>query len=155
VIGAIAMIRVRGRDKGLVASNDELTKFWRVEYTGGNRHTGHLFRLTHLDSNADGPVFSKADFPAGSGLRVWEFGVGDQMLLRTGVALRRVQPRIYEVYATTPFRLSIKGRHIELGHDGKTWRRLPAQLDGGLATCHIAEEPIAAGNCRFFLRTIP
>jgi hypothetical protein len=155
VTGSIAMIRLRGRDRHLVASNDQLTKFWRVEYTGGNRHTGHVFRLSHFDPNTDGPAFTKADFPPGSGLSVWEFGAGDRMLRHTGVSLRRVQPKVYEVYATTPFALSIRAQRIEISHDAQTWRPLPARRDGGFAMCRIAEEPITTANGRSFIRATP
>ena len=73
--------------------------------------------------------------------------------MRTGVSLRRVQRDVYEVYTTSPFGLSIKGRRVEISHDGKTWHGLPVQLRGGLATCQVGEGPIAAGKCRFLLRT--
>jgi len=90
VVGAIAMFRHRGRDAGLVASDDGLKKFWRVAYAGGDRHQGHTFVLTPMDPKAKGPAFTRADFPAGAGLRVWEFGPGDEIGIRTGVSLRRV-----------------------------------------------------------------
>ena len=107
VVGAIAMIRVRGRDKGLVASTDDMKKWWRVEYTGGSRHDGHVFKLSHLAPNATGPVFSEADSPSGAGLSVWEFGAGDSIRIKTGVSLRRRGDGAFEVYATAPFKLTM------------------------------------------------
>jgi len=84
VVGAIAMLRHRGRDAGLVASNDAVTRFWRAAYAGGNRHTGHEFILTSMDAKEAQPAFTEADFPLGSGLRVWEFGVGASIWLIGG-----------------------------------------------------------------------
>jgi len=138
VRGAIAMIRVRGRERGLVASNDALTKFWRVAYVGGNRHEGHLFQLSRLDPEATGPVFTEADFPPGSGLSVWEFGVGDEMILRTGVSLRRTGEGLYEVHATTGFTLRMKARGFEVSAHGTNWRRLETRPSGGLTEAQVS-----------------
>jgi len=110
VKGAIAMLRHRGRDRGLIASNDAITKLWRVSYTGGNRHYGHSFNLSPLDPESTGPAFSAADFPAGEGLRIWEFGPGDLFSIQTGVSIRRAETGAYEVYATAPCRLTLGGR---------------------------------------------
>ena len=153
VVGAIAMIRVPGRDRELVASNDNLTRFWRVAYVGGNRHEGHLFRLSHLASDATGPVFTRDDFPPGSGISVWEFGVGDRMTIRTGVSLRRVEPGTYEVYATSPFTLAMAAKAIEVSYDRETWRAIPCQSETGRIRGHIDEHVIAGGRCKFYLRT--
>jgi len=138
VRGAIAMIRVRGRERGLVASNDALTKFWRVAYVGGNRHEGHLFQLSPLDPKATGPVFTEADFPPGGGISVWEFGVGDEMILRTGVSLRRAGAGLYDVHATTGFRLRMKATGFEVSTDGRNWRRIEARPQGGMVEAHIS-----------------
>jgi len=70
------MVNRAGLERSLVASNHNHTKFWRVDYIGGERHTGHVFKLSHLDAKASGPAFTAADFPAGSGISIWESGVG-------------------------------------------------------------------------------
>ncbi|MDP6112133.1 MAG: hypothetical protein QGG53_09735, partial [Planctomycetota bacterium] len=128
VKGAIAMMHLRGRDSGLVASNDALTNFWRVEYTGGNRHYGHNFNLTPMDPDSQAPAFAAADFPAGEGIRIWEFGVGDTFSIQTGASLQRTGENKYAVYATSPFKLTIGGK-----------------------SHNITEKRLAAGN-RIFLR---
>jgi len=110
VMGSIAMFRHRGRDAGLVASNDDLTRFWRVAYSGGDRHAGHEFTLSPMDPKADGPAFSGRDFPVGTGLRVWEFGEGDRFRIKTGVSVRRTADGVYEVYATSPFKMALGGK---------------------------------------------
>jgi len=110
VMGSIAMFHHRGRDAGLVASNDDLTRLWRVAYVGGNRHSGHEFRLTSMDPDAEGPAFKAGDFPVGEGLRVWEFGTGDTFRLQTGVSIRRTDAGAYEVYATAPCTLTLGGK---------------------------------------------
>jgi len=110
VLGSIAMFHHRGRDSGLTASNDKLDKFWRVAYSGGNRHSGHQFDLTPLNSNSEGPAFTAKDFPAGAGIRIWEFGPGDTFNIKTGVSLRRKDKDTYEVYATSPCKITIAGK---------------------------------------------
>jgi hypothetical protein len=165
VVGAVAMIRVRGRDRELVASNDALTKFWRVAYVGGERHGGHLFQLSPMDPQAQGPVFTEADFPLGSGLSVWEFGVGDELTVKTGVSLRRAPERVgqglpgalarpyFEVAATSPFTLSLhaKGKALELSRDLKTWSPAGTR-EGQTLVLKATEEVLAQG--RFYLRVI-
>ena len=147
VMGSIAMFRHRGRDAGLVASNDALTKFWRVAYSGGNRHAGHEFTLTHLDPEAKGPAFKAGDFPTGEGLRVWEFGIGDTFRLQTGVSIRRTEAGVYEIYATAPFRLGLGGRKLSWSADQKAWRALPV-TNGAVS---LTEAQLGATG-RLFLR---
>lgn len=154
VIGAIAMIRVRGRDRDLVASTDDLKKFWRVAYIGGNRHTGHIFRLSHLDPNATGPIFTEKDFPPGSGLSIWEFGVGDKMHIRTGVSLRRLADRKYEVYATSPFKFAGRLDGARLSYDRKSWQPLKLTKARKLRAFEISEDVLLKSNCRFFIHLI-
>jgi hypothetical protein len=152
VAGAIAMIRVRGRDKDLVASNDDLTKFWRVAYVGGDRHTGHVFKLTSMDPKATGPAFTEADFPPGSGLSVWEFGIGDRMAIKTGVSLRRTDGGAYEVYATSPFAVTLKGKTVEVSTDGKAWQPLAGKMVDGRVIADITAGQISASKCRMWVK---
>ena len=155
VLGAVAMIRVRGRDRGLVASTDDLKRFWRVEYAGGNRHSGHVFKLSHLDPGAKGPAFAREDFPPGSGLSVWEFGVGDRMLIRTGVSLRRLgKEDVYGVYTTVPFQVSMPGRGFQISTDRKAWTDVRVKQDGARAVAAIPEDVLAGTKGRFFLRPV-
>ena len=153
VIGAIAMLRHRGRDQGLVASNDDLTKFWRVAYSGGNRHSGHEFTLTPMDAESEGPVFTKEDFPASSGLRVWEFGKGDFLGIQTGVSLRRLEAggdaMVYDVLATSPCKLALEGTSAWWSAEGKTWQELTAEERHGRITIPVGEAQLAdRGRCR-------
>jgi hypothetical protein len=153
VIGAIAMFRHRGRDKGLVASNDDLTRFWRLAYSGGNRHAGHEFLLTPMDPKAKGPAFTARDFPTGAGLRVWEFGKGDTSSISTGVSARRIERDTYELCATCPCRFAMAGEAIEVGTDRKSWRTVPGKTIAKRVECRIDDAMLDAGKCRLFLRT--
>jgi hypothetical protein len=136
------MLRFRGRDRGLTASNESLTKFWRVAYSGGDRHQGHTFQLSGAPVAAD-------DFPPGGVLRVWEFGVGDEFAVRTGVSLRRVGS-IYEVMATTPFRLSMPGSAVSISSDRKAWQPVAVQKSEGRVRAALTEDMLGAGT--LFLR---
>jgi len=147
---AIAMLRFRGRDRELTASNEPLTKFWKVAYTGGDRHQGHEFQLT-------GAPVGEKDFPVGSVLRVWEFGVGDEVAVRTGVSLRRIPPQygrgFYEVTATSPFALTMQGRAMSLSLDRETWQRIQTTQEGERVRGQVTEEMLGAGA--IYLRLDP
>jgi hypothetical protein len=111
----IAMQRYRGRDAGLCATSDDLSKRWKVRYEGGNRHEGHRFLLT-------GKPITQEDFPIGGCLSVWEFDAGDEISLKTGVSITRGKtPGTWDVYANAPFTLSIKGAKLRWSADGTTW----------------------------------
>lgn len=152
VITAIAMPRFRGRDRELVASDDQMKKFWRVEYTGGDRFSGHVFKLSHLDPNSKGEVFTAKEFPPGGGVSIWEFGAGDRLVIKTGVSLRRIDEGVFETYATTPFTMTIPGGGIETKTDGGRWKPIECQIQGGMARCGIGADIIAASKCKFLLR---
>jgi len=144
VIGAISMFRRRGRDYGLVASDDALTKFWRLAYTGGDRHAGHTFNLAHLAPESRGPVFTADDFPSGSGLRVWEFGIGDLCSIRTGVSLLRRSAGggeiVYELYATSPCKITLRRKQAMLSADQQTWVPSKGQIVGERIQIDIGEK---------------
>ena len=144
---SIAMLRFRGLDRGLTASNEALTKFWKAEYVGGNRHDGHDFVLT-------GAPVAEGDFSVGAGLHVWEFGVGDRFSVRTGVAVRRAPPQVgsglYEVVATSPFVLTVAGKSLAFSRDRATWQPLPGRQDGGSIRAELPAELIDGGP--FYLR---
>lgn len=149
VTGAIAMFRRRGRDAELVASNDQLTRFWRVAYTGGDRHAGHAFALTPLDpATATGPVFTPADFPAGAGLRVWEFGAGDKVGIQTGVSLQRrsatADAVVYRVHASSPCEITLAGAKAAWSTDGVVWTELPGKVRRRQVTVSLREAQLAA-----------
>lgn len=115
VVGAVAMIRVRGRDRDLVASNDALTRFRRVAYTDGSRHTGHIFKLSPMNPAEKKAVFAAADFPPGSGISVWEFGVGRRATSACSArpnTLVRSNGSMFRVYSSC----SQRGGSINLGH---------------------------------------
>ena len=140
--GAISMMRHRGRDRGLVASNDAITKLWRVTYTGGNRHKGHTFNLSPMEPESEGPAFTAADFPFGDGIRIWEFGPDDIFSIQTGVSIRRRGNGVYEVYATSPFKLKLGSKKFKWSADGKSWKALSSQ-DGFVS---ITETQLSSSN---------
>ena len=158
VIGAIAMFRRRGRDDGLVASNDGLTKFWRVAYSGGDRHAGHESTLTPMDSTSGSPAFTEEDFPPGAGLRVWEFGAGDTIGIQTGVSLRRAKAEsngsTYDLFATSPCKLTLVGSSVAWSTDRKTWQELGGETQDGRVTVSITEAELSAG-VRLHLKVEP
>jgi len=126
--GNIAKLRLRGRDAGLTATNAEGSKSWRARYDDTK---GIQFTLSPIEKT-DGPVFRNADFPGGY-LRLWDTGPGDELTLRTSVALRRVEgaDTTYRLTATCPFKLTSAGKAIFVSADGKRWTPHPARTVGG------------------------
>ncbi len=100
-----------GMDRGFVAGNDEGTKRWRVERSEGAR----TFTLA-------GPDVREEDFAAGGALRLWEYGVGDEVRTSTSVVLRRIGPGVYELGADVPCTVALPAAGIELSTAGKPWR---------------------------------
>jgi len=110
----IAMLRRRGRDDGLIATGDDLSRHWRVRFMGGNRHEGFQFKL-------EGEPITPGDFPVAGRFSAWEVGEGDAASFRTAVSLRRTASGHWSVYATTPFRITMEGA-LEASPDGETWK---------------------------------
>lgn len=99
-----------GLDKDLVVSNEAGTKFWRAEYKGpAGGGSEYVFKL-------DAPFTE----PVGSGLRVWDYGVGDTVRQATFANLRRTGPKTYELTGNTPVTLNTK-----------TFSTFPAQVEVG------------------------
>ncbi|MBM4030187.1 MAG: hypothetical protein FJ291_00190 [Planctomycetes bacterium] len=79
-----------GINKGWVASNDDMTTFWRADIISDK--PANVFKLT------GGPVTKEAFGKAGV-LRLWEYGVGDTVRQSTFASLRRVAPGQFELTA--------------------------------------------------------
>ncbi len=132
-----------GRERGLVASDRDLRKFWRVDYLGGDPATGRFsFKL-------NGPV-TEADFGESQSFRVWEYGVGDTVRQPSAVTLRRVSPGVFELSTDTALTLSLKGAALELSRDAQTWTRLKSTSASGKVEASIAPADLAEG--RAYLR---
>jgi hypothetical protein len=101
-----------------VASNDTLTKFWRVTQVNED------FQV------ADG-VFSEADFAPSGAFRIWEYGVGDTLRQSTSASVRRVEENVYEALADADAVLTWKGGKMESSPDRKTWTLVPAAVMPG------------------------
>jgi hypothetical protein len=99
-----------------VASNDQMTKFWRADRVGNTE-----FQLK-------GGAVSKEDFAPSGALRLWEYGPGDTLRQSTFASLRRIATDTYELTSDVPVTLSLKVRSIEVCQDGKNWK--PAQTQG-------------------------
>jgi hypothetical protein len=154
----IAMLRARGNERDLTASNEDCTKFWKLENTGeGNRHEGWEFRLTPVGEAAGAtetssrpaklskPIPASA-MSAGQTLRVWEFGVGDSFCIRTGVSMRRVGKDTYEVYATSPFAVALAGGSLSASRGGSPLQALKVEASGGKVKAEVGEDVIDAGT---------
>jgi hypothetical protein len=85
---------------GWVASDDAGKNFWRAAYLGEGR-----FRL-------DGPPLSAGVFGDAGVLRLWEYGVGDQVRQSTSISLRRTDDRTYECLTDISATVSLPGRSV-------------------------------------------
>jgi len=116
---------VRGNQKGWVASDDDMTRYWRADHLGSRS-----FKLTGAPVTQD--AFGKQRV-----LRLWEYGVGDTVWQRTSVSLRRVAPGRFALEADTMVKLSLRARAARISSDGKTWKALPGQAAAGWLTFAI------------------
>lgn len=127
IVTNIAMLRRRGRDAGLTATNAAVNaKRWPIEFVKGDRHTGHHFRFT-----GDGGI-TESDFPVGGRFSVWEFGEGDETTLRTGVSLQRQAPGRWRVTANAPFKVNLAGQALQWSAQGQEWHDVPADQEIGV-----------------------
>lgn len=123
----IAMLNYPGRNSGLIATGEDLSQRWRVTLEGGNRHEGFWFSLQ------GNPITAK-DFPVTGRFSVWEFGVGDEVSLKTGVSFKRSNTAQWTVYATCAFRVAMGDTRLEWAPDGKAWKEVTGLLGPGAGT---------------------
>jgi len=83
---------------------------------------------------------------------VWEFGVGDELTVKTGVSLQRREKNVYSVLATSPFTVALVGDGMEVSLDGKIWNALPTTIKEGRAQATVDQALLAKGNGRLHLR---
>ena len=125
--------------KNLVASNDTMTKFWRVDHVIGGE-----FKVT-------GGAFSTADFAPSGALRLWEYGVGDTVRQSTMCAVRRIAERTYDVSGDADAVVSFKAAAVEISADGKAWQPARAAAEGGWQNVAITAAELSKGPV--YLRT--
>ncbi len=123
----ISMLHYRGRNEGLIATGDNLSKRWRVTLEGGNRHEGFWFKL-------HGAPITTKDFPLTGRFSVWEFGVGDVVSLRTGISLKRTDEERWKVYTTASFHLGMNNNKLEWSPDNNNWKDVTGLLGPAAGT---------------------
>jgi len=119
-----------GLDRDLVASNEDLTKFWRAENVSDLARRNFGFKLT------GGPV-KEADFGRAKRFRIWEYGVGDTVRKATFVSLRRTADRAFELSTDVDVTVAVKGSGLEISPDQKTWKALKTSATQGKAQAII------------------
>jgi hypothetical protein len=135
-----------GIDKHWMASNDEITKFWRADALKPdiNKPGEFVFQL-------DGPV-TEADFGKTQGFRLWEYGTGDTARMSTIAGLRRIGAGLYELTADCDVTVGLKGSAIESSVDQNTWKPLKGKMSDGKFEAQVAGTDLLAGKGCLFLR---
>jgi len=137
-------VGIFGFESRFVASNEQMTKFWRAEmHEGGRRDPSHPIKLTGA------PVSAKDFEPAGA-LRLWEYGVGDTVRMATYASLRRTGPGLFALESDVDVTLSLPGRTLSISPGGKAWKALPVRRVGGRVEATVPLDALRAG--RAFLR---
>ena len=132
-----------GMSKGLVASNESLTRFWRAEFQGGTREDGYTFQLT-------GAPVTAADFGEKGALRIWEFGVGDEARIATHAALRRNDDGTWLYQGDVACALELPGPALESSPDGVAWTPVKAEkLSGNRVRFTLGEAALGNGRMMF------
>ena len=134
-----------GMDRGFVASNHALTKFWRADVLPGDRPTqSYPFRLR-------GAPVREEDFAPEMTLHLWEFGAGDAARMSTFVSLRRTGDGVYELEGDVPCSVALRGKAMEVSSDGKAFRDARTTRRGALAVLDIGGGRLGATG-RLWLR---
>jgi hypothetical protein len=128
-----------GTDKNWVASDDDMTTFWRADVVGDK-----TFRLQPGPINQE--MFGKAGV-----LRLWEYGVGDMVRQSTFVSIRRLDGDIYELSADVDVEVSLPGKEIETSKDKASWESISTQKADGLVGIAIPVEDLSSDG-RIYLR---
>jgi hypothetical protein len=122
---------IDGNQKHWVASNEDMTRFWRAEYLDGKR-----FKLTGGEVTADA-------FGENPVLRLWEYGVGDEVRQSTVVNFRRIDSYTHELTGDVDLTISLPAAQVQTSRDGKTWVREGEQNDNWTTLTYRAEQLLA------------
>ena len=89
-----------------------MTKFWRADYLGDS-----TWKLS-------GQKVSTGDFKTPRALRVWEYGAGDRVRLRTWLSVRRVSDGVFKITGNVGGRIAWKAKGLATSKDGVAWRNV-------------------------------
>jgi hypothetical protein len=129
----------RGLDKHWVASDDERRTFWRADLL--DKQT---FQLT-------GPPVTRESFGQARVLRLWEYGVGDEVRHATHAGLRRLQTGLYELTADVDVTVALPGKRIEISRDQNQWTTLETSAVGNLVEGNVRLDALRTEG-KVFLR---
>jgi hypothetical protein len=136
--------KMPGEDDALVASNEDLSRFWRADFVAGSNDRGYTWRLYENEVRQE-------DLPLGSSFRLFEFGVGDSVRIRAFASLRRLKENTYELLTNTSLNVGVKAANFDISTDGKRWHSPGKELEDG--TLFLGEASLGKG--RLYLRTTP
>lgn len=109
-----------------IATDERMTQTWRVTLVGGN-----VFRFPKeaaVDSGSFGPE---------GVLRLWEYGVGDEVRQSTTVSLRRVSEGVYSLQADADATLAWPGKAIDTSTDLSKWSPAKAETENGWVSMQV------------------
>lgn len=98
-----------GIDRSWVASDDAMKTFWRADVVGRG-----VFKLT-------GPPVTSAAFASAGALRLWEYGVGDEVRRSTSASIRRIGDGLFEFRADVDANVYLHARSAQISSDQKVW----------------------------------
>ena len=121
-----------GIDKNWVASDDDMTTFWRADVVGDK-----TFRLQPGPINRE--MFGKAGV-----LRLWEYGVGDTVRQSTFASIRRLDGDTYVLSADVDVEVSLPGKEIRVSRDKASWESISAEKTDGFLKLVIHVEDLSS-----------
>ncbi len=131
-------LQASGFRRGWTASNDDASKLWRVTEARGSSFT------------LAGAV-AAGDFGPENALRVWEYGVGDELRLSAFAVLRRIEPGLFEFSADADAALLLPFAGVEWSADRTQWRALPVRKIEGLSEVQVKIADLPPGG-KVYLR---
>lgn len=120
-----------GLQTNWVLSDGEGKQFWRAHARGSRS-----FELVQDKALADD------ELPVGGEMRLWEYGVGDQVIQRTTASVTRNDDGSYRVIATADVTLALPGSGAEISTDGQNWSNI-GQATSGWVTISLKADQAA------------
>lgn len=122
--------KIEGLTRNFTASNDKMTKFWRADYRGDGE-----WKVTN------GNV-SKNNFATPPSLRIWEYGKGDRIRLRTWISVRKTSDDVYLISGNVDAKIILKAASLSISKDGKTWKNVGENVEKGRKSLAVKTEEL-------------
>ncbi len=125
-----------------VATDDDATRFWRVNRCGPGRWQVVDEKLPEL-----------ADFGPAGVMHAWWYGPGDTVTKTTAISVRRVAPQVFEITGDVDVELAFPAQTLGFSTDQRQWRQADVPAQAGWSKLRLTAAQLTAGP--LYLRVQP